>query len=63
MAYPHTRSLLDIRKRELSDEELDSMLEYHYFESRIEKGKRVQFTQDQYYSGRKVTKKSKQDYV
>ena len=62
MAYPYTRSLLDIRKKELSEEELDSMQEYHYFESRIESGKRIQFTQNKYYSGRKETKKIKTDY-
>ena len=62
MAYPYTRSLLDIRKKELSEEELDSMLEYHYYESRIEGNQRVVFTQDKFLSGRKETKKVKTDY-
>ena len=62
MAYPYTRSLLDIRKKELSDEELDSMQEYHYFESRIEGNQRVVFTQDKFLSGRKETKKVKTEH-
>ena len=48
--------------KELSEEELDSMQEYHYLKSRIENGKRIQFTQNKYYSGRKETKKVKTDY-
>ena len=63
MAYPYTRSLLDIRKQELSDEELDSMLKYHYFESRLKDGKRIAFTQVVYLSGRKETKKVKTDII
>lgn len=62
MAHPYTRSLVDTRRRELSDEELDSMLEYHYYESRIEGNQRVVFTQDKFLSGRKETKKVKTDY-
>ena len=63
MAYPYTRSLLDIRKQELSDEELDTMLKYHYFESRLKDNKRIMFTQDVYLSGRKETKKVKTDVL
>ena len=63
MAYPYTRSLLEVRKQELSDEELDKMLKYHYFESRLKDGKRIKFTQDVYLSGRKETKKVKTDVL
>jgi len=63
MAYPYTKSLLEVRKQELSDEELDNMMKYHYFESRLENGKRIEFTQDVYLSGRKETKKVKTDIL
>ena len=63
MAYPYSRSLLDTRKQELSDEQLDNMLKYHYFESRLKHGKRIEFTQDVYLSGRKETKKVKTDIL
>ena len=63
MAYPYTRSLLEVRKEEISDEELDTMLKYHYFESRLKDGKRIQFTQNVYLSGRKETKKVKTDIL
>ena len=63
MEYPYTKSLLEIRKQELSDEQLDNMLKYHYFESRLENGKRIEFTQNVYLSGRKETKKVKTDIL
>ena len=63
MAYPYTRSMLEIRKQQLSEEELDKMVEYHYYESRLENGKRIEFTQDVYLSGRKETKKVKTDIL
>jgi len=59
MAYPNTKLLLQARKQQLTQEQLDNMLEYHYYESRTFNGERVQFTQDVYLSGRKATKKEK----
>ena len=63
MAYPYTKSLVEVRKQEISDEELDNMLKYHYFESRLKDGKRIEFTQNVYLSGRKETKKVKTDIL
>ena len=63
MAYPYTKSLQEVRKQEISDEELDNMLKYHYFESRLKDGKRIEFTQNVYLSGRKETKKVKTDIL